>query len=61
MVIAGLGGWLFLSERVRPRTWVAMSAALAGTVVMLWGEAGVSSRLGDVFALVTATAFSGAR
>ena len=58
--IAGLGGWLCLGERVRGRTWVAMGAALLGTVVMLWGAAGASSRIGDVFALVTATAFAAA-
>lgn len=58
--IAGLGGWLCLGERVRWRTWVAMSVALLGTVVMLWGSAGAGSRIGDVLALGTATAFAGA-
>ena len=58
--IAGLGGWLCLGERVRRRTWVAMGAALVGTVVMLWGSAGASSRMGDVLALTTATAFAAA-
>jgi len=58
--IAGFGGWLCLGERVRGRTWVAMSAALLGTVVMLWGEAAAGSRIGDVFALTTATAFAAA-
>jgi len=58
--IAGLGGWLFLGERVRSRTWVAMGVALLGTVVMLWGSAGAGSRIGDLLALVTATAFAGA-
>ena len=58
--IAGLGGWLCLGERVRRRTWVAMSAALFGTVVMLWGSTGVGSRAGDLLALVTATAFAAA-
>jgi drug/metabolite transporter (DMT)-like permease len=58
--IAGLGGWLFLGERVRSRTWIAMGVALLGTVVMLWGSAGAGSRLGDLLALGTATAFAGA-
>ena len=58
--IAGLGGWLCLGERVRRRTWIAMGAALVGTVVMLWGSAGVGSRIGDLLALVTATAFAAA-
>lgn len=54
--IAGLGGWLCLGEHVRRRTWVAMGVALLGTVVRLWGSAGAGSRIGDVLALVTATA-----
>src|SRR6266567_7096815 len=58
--IAGLGGWLFLGERVRRRTWLAMSVALVGTVVMLWGSPGPGSRIGDALALVTATAFAAA-
>ena len=58
--IAGLGGWLCLGERVRRRTWVAMSVAVVGTIVMLWGSTGAGSRIGDLLALVTATAFAGA-
>jgi drug/metabolite transporter (DMT)-like permease len=37
-----------------------MGAALVGTVVMLWGSAGASSRMGDGLALITATAFAAA-
>jgi drug/metabolite transporter (DMT)-like permease len=58
--IAGLLGWVCLGERVRRRTWVAMGVALSGTVVMLWGSPGAGSRVGDLMALVTATAFAGA-
>lgn len=58
--ITALGGLLFLGERVRFRTWVAMAVAFVGTIVMLWGDAGSGSRLGDLFALCTATAFAGA-
>jgi drug/metabolite transporter (DMT)-like permease len=58
--IAGLGGWLFLGERVRGRTWIAMGVALVGTVVMLSGDVGAGSRIGDLLALGTATAFAGA-
>jgi drug/metabolite transporter (DMT)-like permease len=58
--IAGLGGWLCLGERVRRRTWVAMAIALAGTVLMLWGSPTAGSRVGDLLALLTATAFAGA-
>jgi drug/metabolite transporter (DMT)-like permease len=58
--IAGLLGWLCLGERVRRRTWAAMGVALLGTVVMLGGSTGASSRIGDALALVTATAFAAA-
>ena len=58
--IAGIGGWLVLGERVRPRTWAAMATALGGTVIMLWGSPGGGSRLGDLFAFTTAVAFAGA-
>ena len=58
--IAGLLGWLWLGERVRRRTWVAMGAALLGTVVMLGGATGSGSRAGDLLALATATAFAAA-
>ncbi len=58
--IAGLGGWLCLGERVRRRTWAAMGVAMLGTVVMLWGSPGTGSRIGDLLALLTATAFAGA-
>jgi drug/metabolite transporter (DMT)-like permease len=58
--IAGLGGWVLLGERVRGRTWSAMGVALVGTVVMLSGAQGPGSRIGDLLALATATAFAGA-
>ena len=58
--IAGLLGWLWLGERVLRRTWIAMGAALLGTVVMLGGATGAGSRTGDLLALVTATAFAAA-
>jgi drug/metabolite transporter (DMT)-like permease len=58
--IAGLGGWLCLGERVRYRTWAAMGVAAVGTAVMLWGSTGAGSRVGDLLALVTATAFAAA-
>jgi len=56
--IAGLGGWLLLGERVRRGTWAAMGVALGGTVLMLWGSPTAGSRVGDLLALLTATAFA---
>lgn len=58
--IAGIGAWLCLGERVRYRTWVAMAVAVLGTIVMMWGSPRGGSRVGDVLALITATAFAAA-
>src|SRR6058998_3014515 len=33
--VAGLLGWLWLGERVAPRTWLTMGVALAGAVIMV--------------------------
>src|SRR5262249_31736929 len=57
---AGIGGWLWLGERVRRRTWAAMTVALGGTVLMLWGSTGAGSRIGDLLALGTAASFAAA-
>jgi drug/metabolite transporter (DMT)-like permease len=59
--IAGLLGWLLLGERVSPRSWVAMGAALAGIAVMLYGSFDGGGRLrGDLLSIVIAVAFAGA-
>jgi len=58
--IAGIGAWLCLGERVRHRTWAAMAVAVLGTIVMMWGSPRGGSRIGDLLALITATAFAGA-
>jgi drug/metabolite transporter (DMT)-like permease len=51
---AALAGWLALGERVAPRTWAAMAAALAGIALMFWDSlAGASgaSLIGNLLAL----------
>lgn len=58
--IAGLIGWLWLHERVAPRTWVAMTAALGGTVLMVSASLGRRSLAGDGLAIVTALGFASA-
>ncbi|MBI1958286.1 MAG: EamA family transporter [Candidatus Rokubacteria bacterium] len=58
--IAGLIGWLWLGERVSPRTWVAMTAALGGTVLMVSASVGRRSLTGDGLAAVTALSFAAA-
>jgi drug/metabolite transporter (DMT)-like permease len=58
--IASLLAWLWLGERVRVRTWAAMSAALGGALIMVSGS-GPGGRLeGDLLALLMATAFAAA-
>jgi drug/metabolite transporter (DMT)-like permease len=56
--VAGLLGWLLLGERVPPRTWLAMSVALAGAVVMVSGSYARGALAGDVLAIVMATSFA---
>jgi drug/metabolite transporter (DMT)-like permease len=45
---AALAGWLALGERVAPRTWVAMAAALAGIALMFWDSLAAASGAGLV-------------
>lgn len=58
--IAALLGWVWMGERVRRRSWVAMAAALTGAVVMASHSWGAGSISGDLLALVTAFAFAAA-
>ncbi len=44
-------GWIFLRERVGPRTWLAIGACMTGIVLVFWGSFGGGGLLGDVFAL----------
>jgi drug/metabolite transporter (DMT)-like permease len=45
---AALAGWLALGERVAPRTWAAMAAALAGIALMFWDSLAAASGAGLV-------------
>jgi drug/metabolite transporter (DMT)-like permease len=56
--IAGVLGWLWMGERVRPRSWAAMAAALAGAAVMAGQSFATGAFAGDLFALATAIAFA---
>ncbi len=52
---AAFAGWLVLRERVSPRTWIAMAAALAGIAVMFWDSLGGASDealIGNLLALM---------
>ena len=56
--VAGLLGWIWLGERVAPRTWVTMSIALAGTVVMVSNSYAHGTAFGDLLAIVMAVSFA---
>jgi len=56
--VTALLGWLLLGERVAPRTWLTMSIALAGAVVMVSNSYGRAALVGDLLAVVMATSFA---
>jgi drug/metabolite transporter (DMT)-like permease len=56
--VAGLLGWLVLGERVAPRTWMSMSVALAGAVVMVSDSYGRGAMIGDLLAVAMAASFA---
>ena len=58
--VAGLLGWVLLGERVPPRTWLTMGAALGGTVIMVTSSyaGGRGALLGDLLAIVMACSFA---
>jgi drug/metabolite transporter (DMT)-like permease len=57
-LIAALLGWVLLGERVRPRTWMTIFAAVAGVVVMMANAIATGSIVGDLLALIIAFAFA---
>jgi len=56
--VAGLLGWMWLGERVALRTWVTMSVALAGTVVMVSNSYAHGTGFGDLLAILMAVSFA---
>jgi drug/metabolite transporter (DMT)-like permease len=56
--VAGFLGWAVLGERVAPRTWLTISVALAGTVVMVSNSSRGGAVVGDVLAIVMAASFA---
>jgi len=56
--IAAVLAWVVLNERVSPRTWATMAAALVGTATMLGDSIGGGNWLGDVLALGCAATFA---
>jgi drug/metabolite transporter (DMT)-like permease len=55
--LSALFGWLWLRERVPARTWIAMTAAMAGIAVMFVGAVSNERWLGAVIALVVPVGF----
>jgi drug/metabolite transporter (DMT)-like permease len=56
--VAGLLAWLWLGERVPPRTWATMGVALAGAIVMVSDSYSRGAILGDLLAIVMAASFA---
>ena len=56
--VAGLLGWLFLGERVPPRTWLTMALALVGVVIMMSSSSGSGALLGDLLAIFMSASFA---
>ncbi len=56
--VAGLLGWLWLGERVAPRTWLTMGVALTGAIIMVSDSYSRGTIAGDLLALVMAVSFA---
>jgi drug/metabolite transporter (DMT)-like permease len=55
--LSALFGWLWLRERVPPRTWAAMTVAMAGIAVMFVGAISHERWLGAAIALIVPVGF----
>ena len=53
-LFAGIFTWLFLGERVRPRTWAAIAVATGGIAAVFGGSMGLGLWRGDLLALLLA-------
>ena len=54
---AAFFGWIFLRERIAPRTWIAIVAALAGATLMFADGLDSGRTIGNLLALGVPTAF----
>jgi len=55
---AAVFGWIFLRERVPPRTWTAIAVALLGATLMFADGLDAGRTLGNLLALGVATVFA---
>lgn len=56
--VTALVGFLVLGERVAPRTWLTMSLAVVGAVIMVSDSYGRGTVLGDLLAIVMSASFA---
>jgi drug/metabolite transporter (DMT)-like permease len=56
--VTALAGFLLLGERVAPRTWLTMGAALAGAIIMVSDSYSRGTVLGDLLAIVMSASFA---
>jgi len=56
--LAALAGWFVLSERVPPRTWIAMTIAFAGILVMFADALDAGQVTGNLLALGVSVCFA---
>ena len=53
-VFAALLSWIFLREKPRPVTFLAMAAMIGGVAIIVWDGIGTGNLLGDALALASA-------
>lgn len=58
-LFAALMSWVFLRERVRTRTWIAIAAGFGGMLIIVGGSVGGGSLAGDLCAVGTACFLAG--
>ncbi|ANK80177.1 MAG: hypothetical protein TEF_04780 [Rhizobiales bacterium NRL2] len=51
-LISSIAGWIFLRERVAPRTWIASVFALSGVAMVAGEQISLNAGLGELFALI---------
>ncbi|MEO8755837.1 MAG: DMT family transporter [Casimicrobiaceae bacterium] len=56
--MSAVAGWLFLSERVPARTWIAMAAAFGGIALMFIDSLGAGGTAGNLIALAIPVCFA---
>jgi drug/metabolite transporter (DMT)-like permease len=56
--VTALAGFLLLGERVAPRTWLTMTAALVGAAIMVSDSYSRGTVLGDLLAIAMSVSFA---